>query len=706
MKKPQNRNLDAALRYLDFGWAPIPLASHSDPQVPKDKRGKRPLLKGWQKYTVRLPTEAEVRSSFRQNPKANVGVVCGPASGILILDVDGPEGEASLQGREVPETPIVRTGSGGRHLYFRHPGSMPLKNGVKLLPGLDVRTAGGAGVLPPSIHVTGNHYSWEIAPPELYPPGNGAPPAVPLADPPAWLLELAKKEERPQAAPVTPGQSDAGRLSRATRDFLAVGAVDGERNQSLYNAACDMAGCGYSKVEAEPLLLEGARRCSPPPEDETEVRNTIRSAFSQPRTPARPDDQSAGSQTATRKLQTHQSATGQGPRQPSSDQSAAPIGGQQPQTGQKPSRLSAASLRAGYTPTLWLVDLLLALGGVGLLAGIPGIGKTWLVLALAYAIATGGRLLDQFDCRQGRVLLVLGEEDPNSVVERLDLLYAGLGLNPEEADKLPVEFLIQQGIQVVDSERNLDPVFEQQVREFQPNLLIIDPLRRVQSLDENDSGAMSRLFSVFRQITQIPDNLCSVLLVHHLRKKSEFDGGGGLDRLRGSSDIAASVDTVLEVTGELETTLRVKHSKSKRGPSQGVFLVQTEITDEAVKLSYLDPDEKAQEDQAEARAFVVRTLKENPEGLNQSALAREGKKIGIGKDRLKAVCEALGGKGLVEVASGPRNSKIYTLSDQFAIGGRPPIANNSKEVEGEDLPDWVTEDLSEIAGADDSERNA
>ncbi|BCJ75195.1 hypothetical protein CS0771_47390 [Catellatospora sp. IY07-71] len=57
-----------------------------------------------------------------------------------------------------PPTRYVRTGSGGLHLYYRHPGgiSVPCDQGMRLGPGIDVKADGGYVVAPPSRHpVTG-----------------------------------------------------------------------------------------------------------------------------------------------------------------------------------------------------------------------------------------------------------------------------------------------------------------------------------------------------------------------------------------------------------------------------------------------------------------------------------------------------------------------------------------------------------------------
>lgn len=121
------------------------------------------------------------------------------------------------------------------------------------------------------------------------------------------------------------------------------------------------------------------------------------------------------------------------------------------------------------------------------------------MLSIALAIATGQRWLGRFQVQQGRVLLVLEEDDPNSILERWDKLCAGLGLSSEARDQLPVEFLIQQGVKLVTDAGGLHPELRRHVEEFKPDLLILDPTRRLHDLDENDSGQMSMLLSLLRQ---------------------------------------------------------------------------------------------------------------------------------------------------------------------------------------------------------------
>ena len=78
----------------------------------------------------------------------------------------------------LPETALVRTGSGGQHYYFRVPPGRSIGNAVGLRPGLDIRGDGGLVVVPPSVHpYTNREYEW------LRHPKHG------IAQAPAWLLE-------------------------------------------------------------------------------------------------------------------------------------------------------------------------------------------------------------------------------------------------------------------------------------------------------------------------------------------------------------------------------------------------------------------------------------------------------------------------------------------------------------------------------------
>ncbi|MBS0374817.1 MAG: bifunctional DNA primase/polymerase [Proteobacteria bacterium] len=169
--KPASHCLEAAIAYRRRGWSVIPV----------EPRAKRPLL-AWRAFQARLATEAEIDAWYRHHPEANVAIVTGRLSGLVVLDVDPRHGgEASLAALEAAHGPLPATlesltGGGGRHLYFRHPGGR-CPNRVGLEPGLDLRGDGGCIVAPPSIHPSGRAYAWRAG----RGPGEQAPASLPTA---------------------------------------------------------------------------------------------------------------------------------------------------------------------------------------------------------------------------------------------------------------------------------------------------------------------------------------------------------------------------------------------------------------------------------------------------------------------------------------------------------------------------------------------
>ena len=173
--------LKAALEYLRRGWSVLPLKS----------RGKRPLVP-WEEFQRRRADEAEVRLWFESFPRANLAIVTGAISGLVVLDIDpGHGGDESLTELEslhgaLPNTIEVLTGGGGRHVYFRHPGDA-VRNQAGLAPGIDLRGDGGYVVAPPSIHPSGREYRFEVS---------HHPDETLLAAIPAWVLGLTHPEGR------------------------------------------------------------------------------------------------------------------------------------------------------------------------------------------------------------------------------------------------------------------------------------------------------------------------------------------------------------------------------------------------------------------------------------------------------------------------------------------------------------------------------
>ncbi len=241
----------AALQYAGYHWSVIPMRS----------RDKRPLIK-WQQYQQQRASQDEITGWYQRWPTANVGIVTGIISGLLVLDIDprhgGDDSLAQWQREHgpLPQTVEARTGGGGRHLYFSHPGGI-IHNRAGLAPGIDLRGDGGCIVAPPSIHNSGNPYQWLNG----HEPGN-----VRLAELPGWLLTILQDEFH------SPRHSTA-----YWQQLVSEGAGEGERNNTVASLGGHLLWHGVDPdVVMELLLCWNRIRCSPPLDDD-EVIRTVQS---------------------------------------------------------------------------------------------------------------------------------------------------------------------------------------------------------------------------------------------------------------------------------------------------------------------------------------------------------------------------------------------------------------------------------------------
>src|SRR5204863_3334165 len=218
-----------------------------------------------------------------------------------------------------------------------------------------------------------------------------------------------------------------------------------------------------------------------------------------------------------------------------------------------------ASLLATTGPqTQWLIEGLWADQAVGILGGEPKCCKSFLALDIAVSVASGRPCLRQYPvARSGRVLLFPAEDSLPVVRQRLE---GSAGAAQVPFDALPVEVITAPPLRLdtpADRQR-----LSNTVQQFQPRLLILDPLIRLHRVDENDATQVAALLSFLRQLQR--QFQLAVLLVHHARKDSNSSRPG--QALRGSSELHGWGDSNLYMRRRGDAlTLSTEH---RAAPSQ------------------------------------------------------------------------------------------------------------------------------------------
>lgn len=247
--------LDHALRHAGSGRAVFPLhnavpnadggSSCSCKDADCAHPGKHPrTAHGFHDATT---DETKIRQWWNRWPSANLGVAVGATAGLVVIDIDPRSGgDATLEALEkrhgaLPVTISARTGGGGRHFFFAHPGGKVKSRAIA--PGVDCKADNGYIVVAPSNHASGGAYEWI----DGFDPWSCQPAAMPK-----WLLTLVASEPE-----------------RATFDLSADNKLKpGGRNAGLTSIAGRLRNAGLcdgSLLVA--LAAENARLCDPPLDD-------------------------------------------------------------------------------------------------------------------------------------------------------------------------------------------------------------------------------------------------------------------------------------------------------------------------------------------------------------------------------------------------------------------------------------------------------
>ena len=215
----------------------------------------------------------------------------------------------------------------------------------------------------------------------------------------------------------------------------------------------------------------------------------------------------------------------------------------------------------------------LARGKLNMLAGDPGLGKTFVAIYAAALKSRGGTWPDGAPCEAGPVIIMSAEDGAtDTLLPRL--LAAG-------ADTTPV-YLFESVIvtQETESKERLFrlkddiAILEQAIRETQAELVILDPLNGY--LAGVDSHKAAEVRAALAPLALMAERAkATVLIVAHLNKR---DGGTPSYRIGGSIDFVAAARTVHGVALESKDSdrrllLPLKNNLSLMPPGLGFRII-------------------------------------------------------------------------------------------------------------------------------------
>lgn len=314
-----------------------------------------------------------------------------------------------------------------------------------------------------------------------------------------------------------------------------------------------------------------------------------------------------------------------------------------------------------------LIDELIPSGQIVLAAGLPGEGKSFFTLGMAYHIAYGAPFLGRNSIK-GPVLIIDAENPRMVLVSRINKIKKGLeddGFN--QGEKIDIEHY--SGFKFDNRSTWTD--IEKVIQDIKPVLITIDHLRCFHDQDENSSSGMEKVAKAILDFL----NICgsTVLISHHFNKRQS---GTFYQRLRGSSVIYARSEVAFEIralersTGRLESFGIIPQPRKEKLTSP--IRVVLEETGTSIRFKYdgiYNPVDDPILDNLShlvAHEFIG---KKTEQTVNEI----KGILAGMGSDKeTREALRILAQKGIVEVKkSGSQHKYVYVPKSNGCPWCRP-----------------------------------
>lgn len=215
-------------------------------------------------------------------------------------------------------------------------------------------------------------------------------------------------------------------------------------------------------------------------------------------------------------------------------------------------------------PIEFLVDGLLPRGAIAMFYGRADSMKTWLLYAMAKALAEGKPFLGTYNTKRSRVGIIDYETGQSNVHRRLYMLRAGKNEN--------------LGAVSFSKLKPNTPEFWEALAEYKFDVVFVDSLRRAnQGGDENDSGEAIIPLELAAEFSEATG--CAVVFIHHAKKASQ----DGWPEFRGSAAIEDQVDCAYAVrktdVGATKKTVEIRCEKPGDMRTPDPFAADVEFDD-------------------------------------------------------------------------------------------------------------------------------
>lgn len=233
----------------------------------------------------------------------------------------------------------------------------------------------------------------------------------------------------------------------------------------------------------------------------------------------------------------------------------------------------------------YIVPGCIAENTINILAGLAESRKSWILLDLAVAIASGTLWLGSYQCEKRRVLIIDQERPKIEMQRRIKALLSGreLAFNSLEGFLTPKAGTTMR--------INLDQSYEKMVRlieEVKPEVVLVDSLKAFQSGIITDNQSMQEVFEKIKHL-RTKYGLTWVIL-HHENKGAYSRGREGLEitaeNIAGASSIVEVPEGIFVAVNKDADSSYFYHVKNSYGAKQPPTIVKVQdLTEDKNKIA-------------------------------------------------------------------------------------------------------------------------
>ena len=246
-------------------------------------------------------------------------------------------------------------------------------------------------------------------------------------------------------------------------------------------------------------------------------------------------------------------------------------------------------------PVEWVVDKLLSAGSLSLVVGEGGSKKTYAMLDLCVALASGGSWLN-FPARASPVLVIDEESGNRRLARRLGDTLRGHAA----AESTPL-FYVSLAAFDFGSTQDINQL-QVLIQQTSARLVLIDALVDVMpGRDENSVQFVQPVFLALRRVAET--TRAAIVLIHHSNKAGGY---------RGSTAIKGAVDLMLQVESQPESALIEFKTEKARDTEPANFTAEAHFEPQSFYLTPGFGFQKNVSRLSKAQEYVIRYLSANP----------------------------------------------------------------------------------------------